>query len=110
MDLTFYDKKLRKSANDFKKLQKQFGKIRAKKISQRLGDLLDVENLEETRNLPGNYHELVGDRKGQWACDLDGPNRLIFEPHEDPIPEDEDGKYIWLEIKGVEVIEIIDYH
>jgi proteic killer suppression protein len=35
---------------------------------------------------------------------------LVFTPHEDPIPTDADGKYIWLEITGVEVIEIIDYH
>ncbi len=110
MNLTFYDSKLRKCANDFKKLQKTYGKIRAKKITQRLGDLLDAESLEDMRHLPGNYHELVGNRKGQWGCDLDGPYRLIFEPHEKPIPEDEDGKYIWVEIKAIEVIEIIDYH
>ena len=34
----------------------------------------------------GHYHELTGDRKGEWACDLDQPYRLIFEPHEKPIP------------------------
>lgn len=56
------------------------------------------------------YHELTGDRKGQWACDLDQPYRLIFEPHENPIPTDNSGKYIWLEIKGVEILEITDYH
>ncbi len=44
------------------------------------------------------------------GLDLDQPNRLIFEPHEDPIPTDGAGKYIWLEIKGVEIIEITNYH
>jgi len=33
-----------------------------------------------------------------------------FEPHENPIPENESGQYIWFEIKGVEIIEIVDYH
>jgi len=56
------------------------------------------------------YPELTGDRKGQWACDLDQPYRLIFEPHENPIPTDNSGKCIWLEIKGVEILEITDYH
>ena len=54
----------------------------------------------------------TGDRKGQWACDLDQPYRLIFEPHEKPIPKNAEGRYLWIEIeiKGVEIIEIVDYH
>ena len=62
------------------------------------------------RYLPGHYHELTGDRKGQWACDLDQPYRLIFKPSEDPIPEDEHHRYIWAEIIGVDIKEIVDYH
>lgn len=76
----------------------------------RLRDLLAAETLEDVRYLPGHYHELVGNRKGQWACDLDQPYRLIFEPHENPIPTNKDGKYIWIEIKGVEIVEIENYH
>jgi len=110
MEITFSNRKLEKLANDYSKCQKEFGQIRAKLYNKRLGDLRNADTLEEVRNLPGNYHELVGDRKGQWACDLDQPYRLIFEPHENPIPTDEHGRYIWFEIKGVEVIEIIDYH
>ncbi|ESU24360.1 plasmid maintenance system killer protein [Flavobacterium enshiense DK69] len=60
--------------------------------------------------MPGNFHELKSNRKGQWACDLDHPYRLIFEPHEDPIPTNDDGQYLWTEIKGVEIIEVVDYH
>lgn len=77
---------------------------------QRLSDLDAALTLEDVRYLPGHYHELVENRKGQWACDLDQPYRLIFKPHEDPIPTDVNGKYIWIEIKGVEIIEIINYH
>ena len=86
------------------------GARRAKIFNRRLGDLQNASTLEDVRNLPGNYHELTGDRKGQWACSIDHPYRLVFEPHANPIPTDDDGKYIWLEIKGVEIIEIIDYH
>jgi proteic killer suppression protein len=110
VNVTFKDKKLQKLANDNNKCQKEMGAIRAKKFNQRLGDLLNAHTLEDVRHLPGHYHELTGDRKGQWACDLDQPYRLVFEPHEIPIPTDKDGKTIWLQILGVEVIEIANYH
>ncbi len=110
MKITFADKKLEKLANDDRKLLKEFGKVRATILRRRLAQLADANTLEELRNLSGNYHELRNDRKGQWSCDLDQPYRLIFTPHETPIPIHEDGQYIWLEIKGVEVIDIINYH
>ena len=52
---------------------------------QRISVLESAATLEEVRYMSGHFHELVGDRKGQWACDLDQPYRLIFEPHENPI-------------------------
>lgn len=110
MDITFKDKKLRKCANDLRKLQQVFGERRARLLQLRLDDMRAAGTLEDVRHLPGRFHELANDRKGQWACDLDQPYRLIFEPHENPIPANDDGQYIWLEIKGVEIIEITDYH
>ncbi|MFA0964464.1 type II toxin-antitoxin system RelE/ParE family toxin [Roseivirga sp. BDSF3-8] len=110
MVITFGDKKLKKYANDDRQAKKNLGQKRAILYKRRLDDLLDAENLEEVRALPGRYHELTGDRKGQWACDLDHPYRLIIEPHEDPIPVNKDGQYIWVEIKGVEIVEIVNYH
>ena len=110
MNITFSNRKLEKLANDYRKCQKEFGLIRARLYTKRLLDLQNAEMLEDVRNLPGNYHELVGNRKGQWACDLDQPYRLIFEPHENPVPEYENGRYIWFEIKGIEIVEIVDYH
>lgn len=110
MKITFNDRWLEKMANDYKKCQKEMGPIRAKLYNKRLGDLFNALTLEDVRHLPGKYHELKEDRKGQWACDLDQPYRLVFEPHEKPIPTDEDGKFIWLHIKGVEIMEITNYH
>ena len=110
MNVTFADKKLEKLANNDRKRQKELGQVRAKFFRRRLTQLEDAASLEDVRYLPGKYHELRNDRKGQWACDLDQPYRLIFEPHENPIPTNEDGQYVWLEIVGVEVIEIINYH
>lgn len=110
MDIKFGHKKLEKLANDSRTCYKEFGQIRGKLFLKRLNDLSDAGNLEHVRYAPGNFHELSGDRKGQWACDLDQPYRLIFIPQENPIPTNEHGQYIWIEIVGVEIIEIVDYH
>ena len=104
MDITFGDKKLRKYANNDALAKKKLGQRRAQLYKQRLDDLVDAETLENVKYLPGNYHELKGDRKGQWACNLDHPYRLIFEPQDNPIPENESGQYVWFEIKGIENI------
>lgn len=110
MDISFSKKKLEKIANDDRLCKKELGELRARKFKLRLSELTSAETLEDVRHLPGRYHELKGNRKGQWACELDHPYRLIFEPHEDPIPTNEDGSYSWVEIVGIEIIEIVDYH
>lgn len=71
MEITFEDKKLKKLANDFRKCQREMGLIRAKLYNKCLGDLRNSLTLEDVRHLPGRYHELKGNRKGKWACDLD---------------------------------------
>lgn len=110
MDISFHTSKLQKLANDDRLAIRKLGALRAELLRMRLDDLAAASTLEDVRQLPGHFHELKEDRKGQWACDLDQPYRLIFQPHEDPIPEDENGKYIWIEITGVEIIEITNYH
>lgn len=86
------------------------GALRSLLFNKRLDNLRKATSLEDIRNLPGNYHELKANRKGQWACDLDQPYRLVFTPAEKPIPINESGQYIWIEITSVEIIEIINYH
>lgn len=110
MEVTFCDKRLKKLANDERRRVKELGYQMAKVYFRRITQLSDSESLEDVRFLPGHFHELSGDRKGQWACDLIQPYRLIFIPHENPIPKDQSGKYIWIEIKGVEIKEITNYH
>ena len=110
MEITFADNKLCKLANDDRKMTAQLGIRRAGIFRRRLSQLQDAATLEEVRFLPGNYHELTGDRKGQWACDLDQPYRLVIEPQLHPIPIDGDGKYLWNRIHGIIIIEIADYH
>src|SRR5699024_6263716 len=110
MKITFKTKQLQKLANNYERCQKKMGQRRTDLLNKRLGDLNNANTLEDVRYLPGKYHELKGDRKGEWACNLDHPYRLVFEPHENPIPTNKDGQYIWVKIKGVEILEITDYH
>jgi len=109
VNITFSNNKLEKIANNDRERLAKLGKIRANKLKQRLDDLFAAKTLEDVRYLPGRYHELIENRKGQWACDLDQPYRLIFTPHP-PIPIDIHGRFIWPEITGVEIIQIADYH
>lgn len=73
MEVTYKNKHLQKCAENGKYSVKKLGAIRSKNYLQRVADLCDAETLEEVRYLPGNYHELTGDRKGQWAVSLDQP-------------------------------------
>lgn len=110
MHIYFKNKELEKLASDPKRCAKKLGQTRATLFMRRLAEMHRAGTLEDMRNMPGHYHELTSNRKGQWACNLDNPYRLIFEPHERPIPTDSDGRSIWVEIKGVEIVEVVDYH
>lgn len=110
MKISFVDHNLKKYASNEKVCKKKLGKKRANLFLRRISELTAANTLEDVRYLPGHYHELTNDRKGQWACDLDQPYRLIFRPSDKPIPEDEYHRFIWAEIIGVDIMEIIDYH
>ncbi len=110
MEVTYKNNHLQKCAENEIYSIRKLGTLRSELYLERIGNLMSAETLEDVRNLPGNFHELTGNRKGQWACNLDNPYRLIFEPHENPIPTNPNGQYVWIEIKGVEIIEIENYH
>ena len=110
VNITFADKRLERLVNEDRRMIRELGMLRATLLRRRLSQLEDATSLEDVRNVAGNYHELKHNRKGQWSCDLDQPYRLIFAPIEKPIPINESGQYVWMKIKGIEIIEIINYH
>lgn len=110
MEILFDDKKLNKIVNDMKSLQKVYGRIRAKLIRRRLDDLRAAKTLQDVRFLPGKYHELGENRKGQLAVHIEEPYRLIFTPNHNPTPLKENGALCWLSITSIRVIEITNYH
>lgn len=110
MDINVNNKKLRKILEDENKIRKKYGTKMAEKIMQRIDDMKSAENLEILMKLPGNHHPLTGDRKGQFACNLVQPYRLIYRPANDTLPIDDNDNLIYSEITIVEIIEIVDYH
>lgn len=90
---------------------KAFGANRAKRLGVRLSAMLAALNLEALRNVPGRIHELKGDRRGQFAADLDGPFRLIFEPVlSEKERKDYVGGFNWSLITHVRVLDVENYH
>ena len=65
MDITFSNNKLKKYAENESTCKKKLGEVRSKLYMARLRDLLSAQTLEDVRYLPGHYHELVENRKGQ---------------------------------------------
>lgn len=110
MEVSFKIAKLKRCAEDESFSVRKLGVLRSKLYLKRINDLINADNFEDLRFLPGNYHELSGDRKGEWACSLDQPYRLVFRPLEEPIPVDKNGNFIWVEIFSVEIVEINNYH
>jgi toxin HigB-1 len=110
MNITFADNKLKKYANDSRLAVRKLGAMRARLYKKRLEDMADAESFADLKELPGNYHQLTENRKDQWACDLDQPYRLVFEPGEPTIPKDQHGNQILIEIRSLEILEIENYH
>jgi proteic killer suppression protein len=110
MEIYFGTNKLAKILNDGEKIVKKYGAVAAKIIMQRLDDMAAADNLQTLMQLPGRHHALKGERKGQFACDLGHPYRLIYEPANEPLPIDDTNALIYEKVTIIEIIEITDYH
>ena len=106
MQVVYADKELARCAGDRAYAVRKMGQRRADVYMDRLNDLRGAANLDDLKDMPGRYHELTGNRAGQWACDLDHPYRLIFKP-----VLNSDGNVIGLIVEQtVSILEIVDYH
>ena len=109
MEIFYKSKKLAKVLNSSRLIDKTYGKS-AKKLKIRLDDMATADNLKELMELPGRHHPLTANRNGQFACDLEHPFRLVYEPANEPPPKDENEALIYTEGNIVEIIEVTDYH
>ena len=106
MQVVYADKELARCSGDRNYAVKKMGKRRADVYAVRIDALERSVDLESLKCMAGRFHELSGNRAGQWACDLDHPYRLIFKP-----VLNSDGNIIGLIIENtVSVLEIVDYH
>jgi toxin HigB-1 len=108
MEITFSDHKLQKLCEQLKIANKKLGKDCARKLRSRLADLEAATSVQDL--VAGRPHPLKGDRIGQFALDLQGGKRLVFESANDPIPYQEDGSIYWAQVTAVRIVFVGDYH
>ena len=110
VEVAYANSRIEKICTNVKRGRKELGQVGMKILTNRLIQIAEADNLEELRNRPGSWHELSGTRWGQLAASLDGLNRLVFEPNNDPKSIKPDGGLDWSAVTEIIIIEITDYH
>lgn len=108
MDILFANDDLEALCSTERLQKKRLGNPGARKLRTRLADLAAVARVSEL--VAGHPHPLKGDRAVQFAVDLDGGRRLVFEPALDPLPLHDDGSLAWDHVTRVRIVFIGDYH
>lgn len=105
-----YSNKIKKKLSSPSEIQKAFGTM-AKKVQSRLDDISASPNLKVLMQIPAaNCHPLSGKRSEEWAVDISGNHRMIFEINHDPIPKKDNGEILTIEVTDIRIIETTDYH
>ena len=110
IEITWANRKLENSCSDDRRGAKDFGTEQWKVLRRRLASLRAASTLADMDNVPGNCHPLHANRAGQFAIDLRGPYRLIFEPDHDPVPRFADGGIDTSKVTNISIDEVDDYH
>ena len=110
MKIEYQSNKLKKQLSNASEIKKAFG-ANAKRISSRLDDIVASPNLSVLIQIPAaNCHSLTSNRKGEWALDVSGNYRMIFEIAHKPIPLNDDGTLNPYLVTDICILEIVDYH
>lgn len=114
LDISFKNRKLEKSFNEGKLLEREHGPLRAKKIRLRMKALRGAKSLYDfwpPKTGPERCHELTeGKLKGHISVDLDHPYRLIFIPDHNPLPVLVSGGLDWSRVTAIKILGIEDTH
>ena len=110
MNINFKSNRLKKTLANAREIQKEYGSM-AKKVSQRMEQLGSSPNLAVLISISAtNCHPLTGNRKGEWAVDISGNYRLIFEIDQDPVPIKDDGSVDTILVTDIRILKTTDYH
>ncbi len=108
MEINFFDDDLRSLCGQERLAVKILEKPCSRKLRSRLADLMAADHVREL--VTGRPYPLTGDRQGQFALDLHGGVRLVFEPDNKPVPSFADDSIDWTQVNRVIIIFIGDYH
>lgn len=108
MDLEFKSKKIKKQCEEPREAQKVYGSQIGFKLTLRVNELRAATNLLDISKASkvNGFHQLDGDRDGEFAVTLVHPHRLVFKP----ILTKEEQIENLSEIKVLRIEEVIDYH
>ncbi|WP_319559004.1 type II toxin-antitoxin system RelE/ParE family toxin [Marispirochaeta sp.] len=111
MDIQFASARLERIFNSQQQLLKTYGKETVRKIRIRMMVLRSAPTLSTVpTKKPDRCHPLKGDRKGEYAVDLNHPFRLVFEPAGDPLPVKGDGSTDVSAVTVIRILRVEDYH
>ncbi len=108
MDIAFLNNDLEALCLDERMQKRKLGAIGAKRLRARLADLDAVTRVSEL--VAGRPHPLIGDRRGEFALDLDGGRRLVFEPVDASLATRDDDSIDWARVTRVRITYIGNYH
>jgi len=110
MQIEYKNNKIKKKLESSLAIKKAYGAM-AIRVSQRMEQLKAAPTLQDLISIKAaNCHVLTGDRKGEWAVDLSGNYRLIFEIHHNPVPVKDDGSVNTILVTDICILETTDYH
>lgn len=104
MVIYYQTKSVQKLFEKEKKLAKKIGYKSTEIVRNRLAFIRASRCLAGLYKVPGGLHPLKGDRKGQYALNLDGGKRLVFSVEYEGTQIDEQS------IEEVTIVGVIDYH
>lgn len=111
MIVQFATTHLREICNDDRLATRRLGSLRAGILRRRLAQMDAARTLAILLTTPGRPHPLKGTKAGVFSIDLDGQNRLLFEPIQDFFPPQRGRKALEPnDVTAVRILGIEDTH
>lgn len=112
MRIIIPDERLRKLLNLEGRMKAKMGAQTRKKIMLRMQQLLTCNVLDDMRHYPPAHIEELRHYPGKhyFTVRLEGPERIVFEPANDPVPLLAGGNVDWTQVTAIRILEVGDPH